>query len=130
MVEEKGSMELVVNPDLYPVVKLIWKNAATQDKALEAATPLHKEVWIELANDCKDRAAKIDAFSSQELASGLNLVADLIMGEVNAEEKRERNRATYDSFADFVAEINARTNLDKTRKAQFIHDRASQLKLS
>jgi len=130
MVEEKGSMEVVVNPDLYPVVKLLWKNSATQDKILEAGTPLHKEVWVQLAKDCRDRAGQIDVFSSQELVSGLNLVADLIMTEVNADEKRQRNRAAYDSFADFVAETNARTDLDKTRKAQIIHDRASQLKLS
>jgi CheY-like chemotaxis protein len=130
MAEEKGSMELVVNPDLYPVMKLVWKDLATHDNILEATTPLHKEVWLGLAKECRDRAAQIDVYSSQQLVSGLNLLADLILAEVTAEEKRERNRAAYDSFADFVGEINARTDLDKTRKAQMIHDRASQLKLS
>jgi CheY-like chemotaxis protein len=130
MVEERESMELVINPNLYPVVKLAWKDSATHDEILEATTPIQKEIWLELAKECRDRAAQIDVHSSQQLVSILNLISDLIMAEVTAEEKRERNRAAYDSFADFVAEINARMDLDKTRKAQMIHDKASQLRLS
>jgi hypothetical protein len=130
MVAEKGFMELVIKPDLYPVMRLVWQESATKDQIVEATTPVHKDAWLRLAKEFKDRAAQIDVYSSQQLVSGLNLVADLIMAEIYAEEKRERNRAVYDSFADFVAGITARTDLDKTRKAQIIHERAAQLKLS
>jgi CheY-like chemotaxis protein len=130
MVEERGSMELVINPNLYPVVKLSWTDSATPDEITEATTPIQKEIWLELAKECRDRAAQIDVHSSQQLVSILNLISDLIMAEITAEAKRERNRAAYDSFADFVAEISGRVDLDKTRKAQMIHDKASQLRLS
>jgi hypothetical protein len=58
-----------------------------------------------------------------------NLAADLILSEIRAEEKRERNREAYDSFGDFVANISNRTDLDTIRKAQMIHDKACELKL-
>lgn len=126
MTEEKGSMELIVDPSFYPVVKVMLREAGTQE-FFEARTPFNKEVWFNLATECKKRAVEIDA--SQKMISCLNLVADMIMSEISAEERRERNRETYDSFADFMAEISARTDLDKTRRAQMIHDRAHQLKI-
>ena len=126
MTEEKGSMELIANPTSYPVVKVMWREGGAQE-TFEATTPFNKEVWINLATECKNRAATIDA--SQKMVSCLNLVADMIMSEVNAEDRRERNREAYNLFADFIAEIGARTDLDKTRKAQMIHDRAHQLKI-
>jgi hypothetical protein len=126
MTEEKGSMELIANPTSYPVVKVMWREVGAQE-TFEATTPFNKEVWINLATECKNRAAAIDA--SQKMVSCLNLVADMIMSEVNAEDRRERNREAYNLFADFIAEIGARTDLDKTRKAQMIHDRAHQLKI-
>ena len=126
MTGEKGSMELIANPNFYPSVKVTWREAGAQEIS-EATAPFDKEVWLKLATECRSRAAAIDA--SQKMTSCLNLIADMIMSEINAEERRERNRETYDSFADFVAEIHARTDLDKTRKAQMIHDRAHQLKI-
>jgi CheY-like chemotaxis protein len=126
MTEEKGSVELVANPSFYPVVKMMWKEAGAQE-IFEATTPLDKEVWLKVATECRNRAGAIDA--SQKLVSCLNLIADMIMSEINAEDRRERNREAYNSFADFIAEIDARTDLDKTRKAQMIHDRAHQLKI-
>jgi len=127
MTEEKGSMELIANPNFYPVVKLMWREAGAQD-IFEATTPFNKEVWFKLATECRNRAAALDA--SQKMISCLNLVADMIMAEINAEERRERNREAYNLFADFIAEIDVRTDLDKTRKAQMIHDRAHQLKIN
>ncbi len=88
-----------------------------------------KEVWSNLAKDCKNHASRMDVSASQELISALNLFADSIMSEIHAEEKRERNRDAYQAFADFVAEINSRSDLDSVRKAQTIHDRAAELKL-
>jgi CheY-like chemotaxis protein len=126
MAEEKGSTELIANPRAYPVVKVMWREAETQE-IFEATTPINKEVWLKLATECRNRAGAIDV--SQKMISCLNLVADIIMSEINLEDRRERNRGTYDSFSDFIAEINARADLDKTRKAQMIHDRAHQLKI-
>lgn len=130
MADERRSLDLMVNPDLYPAVRILWKEAATAGEVFEATAPLHKEVWLHVAKDCRERAAQMDVVASQKLVSALNLVADLILGEVNAEEKRERNREAYESFAEFVAEINGRTDLDKIRKAQMIHDKACELKLN
>jgi hypothetical protein len=110
-------------------VTLIWKETGSQNGTFEATTPLRKEVWLNLAKPWKDGAAQIDAHASRELMSAWNLGADSIMSEIRAEEKRERNRETYDSFGDFVANISNRTDLDKTRKAQMIHDKASELEL-
>ena len=130
MAEAKRSIELMVNPDLYPAVKLVLKEHPSAGDVFEATAPLHKEVWLQVAKDCRDRATEMDVFASQTLISALNLLADSIVSEVLAEEKRERNREAYESFADFVAEIIGRTDLDKVRKAQMIHDKASELKLN
>jgi CheY-like chemotaxis protein len=126
MTGEKVSTELIVNPNFYPSVKVMLREAGTQE-IFEATALFNKEVWLKLATECRNRAAEIDA--SHKMISCLNSIADMIMSEINAEERRERNREAYDSFADFIAEINARTDLDKTRKAQVIHDRAHQLKI-
>ena len=126
MGDEKGSMELIVNPNSYPVVKVMWKEDGAQE-IFETTTPFNKEVWLKFAIECRNRAAAIGA--SQKMISCLNFAADMIMSQINSEERRERSRETYDSFADFIGEINARTDLDKTRKAQMIHDRAYQLKI-
>jgi len=126
MIEENGSMELIANPSSYPVMKVMWREAGAQD-IFEVTTPLNKEVWLRLATECRGCAAAIDA--SQKMISCLNLVADMIMSEISSENRRERNREAYTLFADFIAEIDARTDLDKTRKAQVIHDRAHQLKI-
>jgi hypothetical protein len=131
MSEEKRSVEITVSPKLYPTVKVVLKDNSSQGNAVfEATSPLHKEVWVDLAKDCKHHASQMDVFASQELVSVLNLFADSIMGEIHAEEKRERNRDAYQAFADFVAEINSRADLDSVRKAQMIHDRAADLKLN
>ena len=130
MADEKKSVELMINPGLYPAVKIVLNEPASEHDIFEATAPLHKEVWLHVAKECKERAAAMDVFASQRLVSGLNTLADLIFNEVNAEEKRERNREAYQSFADFVAEINSRTDLDKIRKAQLIHDKASELHLN
>ena len=127
--ESRRSTELVVLPDLYPAVKLIWRQGAPQDESLEATAPLHKDVWLKLASTCSELAAHVDASAAQDPTPPWRLVAEGIMGEIHAEEKRERNREAYDSFLDFVAEINKRTDLDKCRKAQMILDKATELEL-
>jgi CheY-like chemotaxis protein len=130
MIEEKKSVELMINPGLYPAVKIVLNEPISEHEAFEATAPLHKEVWLHVARECKERAAAMDVLASQKLVSSLNSLADSIFDQVNAEDKRERNREAYEFFADFVAEINGRTDLDKIRKAQLIHDKASELHLS
>lgn len=130
MVEEKKSVELAINPRLYPAVKIVLNEPVSEQEVFEATAPLHKEVWLHLAKECKERAAAMDVFASQRLVSSLNSLADMIFDQVNAEEKRERNREAYESFADFVAAISGRTDLDKIRRAQLIHDKASELQLN
>ena len=71
----------------------------------------------------------MDAFSSPSVRKALNLMADKIIAEIDAEDKRSRYKESYESFFDFVVEINKRTDLDRVRKAQLIHDKACQIKL-
>lgn len=127
--ESKGSLELVVRPRLYPVVTLIWKEEASHGKIFEADIPLRRNIWLDLANTWKEHAARVDARALRESIPAWSLAADLIMSEIRAEEKRERNREAYDSFGDFVASLSRRTDLDNIRKAQMIHDKASELEL-
>jgi CheY-like chemotaxis protein len=130
MADEKKSVDLMINPGLYPAVRIVLNEPASGHDVFEATAPLHKEVWLHVAKECKERATAMDVLASQSLVSALNSLADMIFNEVNAEEKRERNREAYESFADFVAEINGRSDLDKIRKAQLIHDKASELRLN
>jgi hypothetical protein len=129
MEQEKRFIDLLVSPDVYPTVKLLARNESGSDAEISVnEVSFHREMWRTLAKYCKQRAAHADISSSEELTISLNALADSITTEINADEKRERNRDGYQSFADFVAEINARTDLDTIRKAQMIHDRASELK--
>jgi hypothetical protein len=127
--EPGGSVEVVLRPQSYPGVTLIWKEASSQDRRFEASIPLRKEAWLDLAKAWKERAAQIGAGTSRESMSAWSLAADLIMREVRAEERRERNREAYEAFGDFVASISSRTDLDNIRQAQMIHDKASELEL-
>jgi len=130
MEEEKRFVDLLVAPDVYPTVKLLVRKEPGSDDQMSVTTiSFHREMWRTLAKYCKQRIAHADISSSQELVTSLNAIADSIMSEVSADEKRERNKDAYQSFADFVAKINARTDLDTIRKSQLIHDRAFELKL-
>jgi hypothetical protein len=127
--ESRGSVQLVIDPYVYPVARLVWAEATAQDEIFQAAIPLRREVWLNVANYCKRQAEHFEALGQDKLANTWNRVADFILGEIAADEKRHRNRELYGSFADFVATINARTDIDKARKAQMIHDKACQLKV-
>jgi hypothetical protein len=41
----------------------------------------------------------------------------------------EKRREVFEQFADFIAAVNSRVDLDKVRKGQMIHDRARELGL-
>jgi hypothetical protein len=127
--ESGGPIQLVIDPHLYPVAKLGWAEAPSRDGGFDATIPLRKEVWLDVVKYCRQRVEQADRALPRALANTLNRVADLIMSEITAEEKRERNREAYASFADFVAAISARTDIDKARRAQIIHERACRLKV-
>jgi hypothetical protein len=110
-------------------VTLIWKEEASYGKIFGADIPLRRDVWLDLAKTWKEHNARLDARASRESMLAWNLAADLILSEIRAEEKRERNREAYDSFSEFVANISNRTDLDNIRRAQMIHDKAAELKL-
>lgn len=78
---------------------------------------------------CKKATSRIDGIDSQTLTIALSVISSMIMDEIAAEDKRIRNREIYDSFLDFVVAIMKRTDLDKARKAQIIHDKASLMQL-
>lgn len=127
--EANGCIQLVIDPSAYPVAKLGWAKATSQDGEFEATIPLRREVWLDVAKYCKQRAERIDVSGPHELANTWNRAAELIMSEITADEKRQRNRDVYGSFADFVAAISAKSDIDKARRAQIIHEKACQLKL-
>jgi len=128
-VESKGSIRLVIDPCGYPVARLVWAEAAGKDEAFQATIPLRKKEWLHVANYCRKRAEQLAAFGPDDLASTWHKIAEFITSEITADEKRQRNRELYGSFADFVAAINARTDIDKARKAQMIHERACRLRV-
>ena len=130
MQKEKDGMRIVVNPESYPAIKVIWRDDKGQEETTyEATAPLHKDLWSHLEEECRERASVIDVSSGNDLAVNLRLFADLIHKEIDAEGKRERNRSAYEYFSDFVSTIIARTDLDNIRKAQIIHDKAGELRL-
>lgn len=130
MQKEKDGMRIVVNPESYPAIKIIWRDNEGQGEATyEATAPLHKDFWSHLEKECRERASGSDTSSGNDLAANLTLFANLIHKEIDAEERRERNRSVYEYFSDFVSTIIARTDLDNIRKGQIIHEKAGELGL-
>jgi hypothetical protein len=86
-------------------------------------------VWLDVAECCKQRAEQLERSGRHRLANSWDRIADLVLSEIIAAEKRQRNRELYGSFADFVATISARSDMDKVRKAQIIHEKARQLQV-
>jgi hypothetical protein len=127
--ESRGSIELVIDPHVYPVARVVWAEAMSHDEFFQATVPLRKQVWLDVADYCSKQADHIELLGPEQSANIWKRVAEFIIGEITADEKRQRNREVYGSFADFVATINARTDIDKARKAQMIHEKACQLKL-
>jgi hypothetical protein len=119
----------VIEPHVYPVARVVWADAASQDELFQATIPLGKEIWLDIARYCKQCAEQLAVHGQGEAANRWNRALDLIMVEISAGDKRQKNRDVYSSFADFVGMINTRTDIDKARKAQMIHEKACQLKL-
>ncbi|MGD8507834.1 MAG: hypothetical protein PVH81_02970 [Syntrophobacterales bacterium] len=122
------SVKLKLEPGSYPVIK-IDLNGQDENNTLETEVKFPREFWLNMANSCKEVAGSMGAFTSQTIVSGLNLMHQSILLEIAAEDKRLKYQKAYESLVDFVFEINNRTDLDKVRKGQLIHDRACELKL-
>jgi hypothetical protein len=111
--ENSQSVRIEIKPSSYPMIKLHGK----------------QQREYENARACDVVAHGMDAFSSPKVQKALNLMADKIIAEIDAEDRRSRYKELYESFFDFVVEINKRTDLDRVRKAQLIHDKACQFQL-
>jgi len=122
------SVKLKLEPGSYPLIK-IHLNAQGENDTLETEIRFPREFWMNMAKSCKDVAGSMGAFTSQNIVSGLNLMHQSIMLEIEAEDRRLKYQKAYESLVDYVFEINNRTDLDKVRKGQMIHDRACKLQL-
>jgi hypothetical protein len=127
MQADSQSVKFKIEPASYPSIKIYYEER--QGNAMETEVSFPREFWIGLANTCKDVTGNMDVFSSKKIAAGLQFMSRAIMGEITAEEKRARNKEAYETFIDFVVEVNDRADLDKVRKGQLIHEEASRLQL-
>ncbi|HYA02489.1 MAG TPA: hypothetical protein VEI04_05190 [Syntrophobacteria bacterium] len=124
------SIGFIIHPASYPVARLIWtQRIQDEDDQYGRRILLDRDFWVDFANMCKKATSRIDGIDSQTLTIALSVISSMIMDEIAAEDKRIRNREIYDSFLDFVVAIMKRTDLDKARKAQIIHDKASLMQL-
>jgi hypothetical protein len=71
----------------------------------------------------------MESYSSGTLRAALDLMSQRIMAEIEAEDKRLRNKEEYEILADSVAQIVNRVDLDKARKGQMVYDIACRLQL-
>jgi hypothetical protein len=129
---ERGarSIGLFIHPASYPFAKLVWAERIRDEGDKFGRTiSLDRDFWNDLADMCKKAATKIDDAASQTLAIALSVISSMIMEEMQSEDRREKNRETYESFLSFVVEIMNRADLDKARKAQLIHDKASLVQI-
>jgi hypothetical protein len=128
--ENSQSVRIEIKPSSYPMIKLHGKQQREyENDALETDVSFPKELWMNLARACDEVAYGMDASSSPKVQKALGLMADKIITEIDAEDRRYRYKELYESFFDFVVEINKRTDLDRVRKAQLIHDKACQIQL-
>jgi hypothetical protein len=128
--ENSQSVRIEIKPSSYPMIKLhCEQQRECENDALETDVSFPTELWMNLARVCDEVAHGMDAFSSPSVRKALNLMADKIIAEIDAEDRRSRYKESYESFFDFVVEINKRTDLDRVRKAQLIHEKACQIQL-
>jgi hypothetical protein len=127
MKADRCSVMLDINPERYPEMELTLNEISEdEDRLLETKATFPKEFWLNLADTLK----QVGYYGQDEpIREGFNFISQRIMAEIEAENRRLEFKEAYESFADFIVEINARTDMDKVRKAQIIHDMACQMKL-
>jgi len=127
MKADRRFIMLEINPERYPEMELTFNEIREhEDKLLETKVTFPKEFWLNLADTLKQVGYYGEDDPTKE---GFNFISQRIMAEIEAEDRRLKFKETYESFADFIIEINKRTDLDNVRKAQMIHDMAFQMKL-
>ncbi len=131
MPEEKSqSLKVKIKPSAYPMIKLHWKQQGEYEQdALETDVSFPRELWVNIAKACDKIAHGMGAFNSPKVRKALTLMADRIIAEIDAEDRRLRYKESYESFFDFVDAIGNRADLDRVRKAQLIHEKALQIQL-
>lgn len=124
------SAKVEIKPSSYPMMKLCWKQQHEyENDEFETDVSLPREFWMHVARACDEIAHGMGAFSSPKVREALNLMADRIIAQMDAEDRRLRNKESYESFFDFVVAISNRADLDRVRKAQLIHERAEQIQI-
>jgi hypothetical protein len=121
---------LNITPVSYPVMEVCFNDInenEREDNLWEKEATFPREFWLNLANTL-NQVAK-DMGGDDPARSGFNIMSQRIMAEIEAEDRRLQFREAYEYFADFVVEITNRTDLDKVRKGQMVHDMASELRL-
>jgi hypothetical protein len=124
------SVKFTVKPKSYPMVKFHYRGQNENDNDLfETEVTFPQEFWLNLAGMCREVASSMGVFSSQKIMAGLNLMSQTILAEIEAESRRLKYKGEYESLADFVFEMSNRTDIDKVRIGQLIHEKANKLKL-
>ena len=128
--EHSQSIKVKIKPSAYPMIKLHWKQQSEfKHDGLETDVLFPRELWENIAKACDKIAHAMGAFNSPKVRKALTLMADRIMAEIDAEDRRLRHKESYESFLDFVEEISNRADLDRVRKGQLIHQKACQIQL-
>ena len=118
------SVRFKVKPASYPLIKVLLNSQGENEHdQLETEVTFPREFWVTLADNCRNVAHSMGAFSSTKIVTALNLMCQNIMSEIEAEDRRMKFKDAYESLVDFVFEISGRTDLDKVRKGQLIHDK-------
>ncbi|MBW1982700.1 MAG: PilZ domain-containing protein [Deltaproteobacteria bacterium] len=131
METESRIVEIKIKPDKYPSVELYWKQQHDyENDVLVTDVTFPQETWTHLAEVCQKLTDEMHAFSSDKVKAALQFMTKRITAEIEAEQLREKHKDVYEMFADYVAEVNSRTDLDKVRRAQLIHEKACELKLA
>lgn len=124
---ESQLVRLEIDPISYPLVGLSYRNHADDD--LEAHVSFSRELWINTARACGQIAYGMGTSSSKKVRAALSLMAERILSEIEAEDKRLRYKESYEAFFNSVVEIYNQKDLDRVRRSQMIHDLARQVKL-
>jgi len=124
------SIGLFIHPASYPLARLVWaEEIRKEDDKFGRTITLDRDFWLEFSRMCELASKRIEDSPLGTLAIALSVISSMIVDGIDAELKRERNNETYAAFLDFVVDIMRKPDLDKGRKGQIIHDKASRIRL-
>ena len=130
---EQGSNQSVVlkfEAASYPTIRLyIIEKRGDKHDELKTEVSFPRKFWVNLSDVCRQMTDNMESYSSGTLRAALDLMSQRIMAEIEAEDKRLRNKEEYEILADSVAQIVNRVDLDKARKGQMVYDIACRLQL-